>query len=89
MALDMISNWWLFAIGIILMLAGRFLKDASIGTLGGILLFLQGVFILITGVSGLTNFMNLALGFVLFGVGSYVVLVGGTEALKAGGWWNF
>lgn len=85
----MISNWWLFATGLSLILFGRFFRDASIGTLGAILMFLQGVFILITGVPGLTNMMNLALGAILFGVGGYIVLVAGTEALRLNGWWDF
>ena len=85
----MISNWWLFAISLSLLLFGRFFRDASIGMLGAILMFLQGIFILITGVSGLTNMMNLGLGTVLFGVGGYITLMAGTETLMVNGWWDF
>jgi len=84
----MISNWWLFAIGIVLLLFGRHFEDASIGFLGALLLFVQGIFILISPIAGLNNFMNVALGMVLFGVGGYVVLVAGGETLKVNGWWS-
>lgn len=89
MALDMISNWWLFAIGLSLLLSGRFFKDASFGFLGAILIFIQGVFILISPIDGLTGMMNLAVGAVLFAVGAYVLTVAGTETLRVNGWWDF
>lgn len=89
MVLDMISAGWLFGIGIVLLFSGRFFKDASIGMLGAILLFIQGVFILIVPISNLNNMMNLGLGAVLFGLGGYILLVAGTETLKANGWWDF
>lgn len=89
MVLDMISASSLFFVGIVFLLVGRFFRDATIGVLGGVLLFLQGVYVLLIPVSDLNGMMNLGFGAVLFGVGSYVLLVGGTEALKSNGWWNY
>lgn len=82
----MISFWWLFAFGFGLFLAGRFLKDYTIGILGGVVLFLSGLYVLINPISDIgSGFLNTGIGSSLVGVGGYIFVVGSLELLEVKG----
>lgn len=86
MVLDMISVWWLFALGFVMFLAGRFFKDFTIAILGGMLLFLQGFYLLVNPISDLgSGFMNTIVGSALFVLGAYIWIRGGLEVLREQG----
>ncbi len=86
LALDMISLWWLFALGFGLFLAGRFLLDYTIGVLGGVILFLTGLYVLINPITEIgSGFLNTGIGSALIGVGGYIFVVGSLELLEERG----
>ncbi len=81
----MISSWWLFLIGFVLFLAGRHFEDYTIGISGGLLIFIQGVWIFLNPISGTTVMMNSTIGGVLFVVGGYIWVNSSIELLKSYG----
>jgi len=90
MALDMISTWWAFAIGLSLYLSGRHFEDYPIGISGGMLWFLLGIYVLINPISDLGGgFLNTIVGSILFLIGGYIFIVGSLEVAKDKGFWDF
>lgn len=86
--ISIISSWWLFFVGLVLYVVGRSIHDFTIGISGGVMIFLQGVFVLINPINNLSVLMSLSIGSAFFVVGGYVFIVGGLEALDVGGWWH-
>lgn len=76
----------LFFVAITLFVAGRYFKDYTLGIVGGLFLFLMGVYLLITPLSGVDGWFNDVVGVVLFGVGGYIWIAGGVEVLRDGGY---
>jgi len=57
-------------------------KDYVFGAISGMLIMLFGVYIATSGLMGFTTFLVQGLGVVSIGVGAYVFIRGGVEALR-------
>lgn len=60
--------------GISLFVVGRYLKEVTIVTFSGLVLFFTGVSMLITPIESFTSLLNTALGCVFWGVGGYIMI---------------
>lgn len=78
-----VFDFFLIAVlGIGLYFIGRKLGDYASGVLGGLILFLFGLYLFANPISGIIEWFNMVLASVLFGFGGYVWIVGSLEWIK-------
>lgn len=70
-----------FVIGLSLFLVGRVFKDYTVGIIGGLFIFLTGLFVLINPLQNLSSWFNFAIGSVIWCWGAYIWIVGTLEAI--------
>jgi len=79
----MIEILFLVLFGEIVILAlAMIFKDYTLASIASIGLFVTGIYITINGISGMNNFMTLALGFGLIGIGAYLMLTVALDLLE-------
>ena len=66
------------------LIAGFLLKDYLFGAVSGMLFMVLGVFVATQGLIGFNNFLTQSLAVVFIGVGAYVFIRGGVEAIRGG-----
>lgn len=76
---SVISFSYLFFICLSLFITGRFLKDFTIGILGGFGIFLLGFYVLSSPLVGVEVWFSNVIGSILFGLGAYIWIRGSID----------
>lgn len=76
------AMFYLTIIGIILFILGKYYRDPSIGFLGGLTILTIGLNTIINPITSISTFMSIGIGTILWGLGGYIVVVGGLEMIE-------
>ena len=76
------TMFYIFLIGLILFFCGRHFRDYTSGIIGGFIILSTGFAMLISPVTNISSFLNVALGTGMLGFGGYVFIAGSLEVMK-------
>ena len=76
--------FFITVIAFILLAVSFTVKLYFLGAISSIAIISIGVFILTTGMEGLSNILTLGLGIIFISLGSYIFLAGGLEKIEEG-----